>query len=103
MLQASSQFRVPLMFAGLGVIAIMGIATYVVFAVLEARLTGWATRRQDAPLASGGGGDVNRQPMLSPALLLPFQSRGILIPGVKPDIQDASTDGRESKKRGIKV
>ena len=54
MLQASSQFRVPLMFAGLGVIAIMGIATYVVFAVLEARLTGWATRRQDAPLASGG-------------------------------------------------
>src|SRR4249919_1976170 len=54
MLQASSQFRVPLMFAGLGVIAIMGIATYVVFALLEARLTGWATRRQDAPLASGG-------------------------------------------------
>ena len=49
MLQASSQFRVPLMFAGLGVIAIMGIATYVVFAVLEARLTSWATRRQDAP------------------------------------------------------
>jgi NitT/TauT family transport system permease protein len=42
------------MFAGLGVIAIMGIATYVVFALLEARLTGWATRRQDAPLASGG-------------------------------------------------
>jgi NitT/TauT family transport system permease protein len=54
MLQASSQFRVPLMFAGLGVIAIMGIATYVVFALLEARLTSWATRRQDAPLASGG-------------------------------------------------
>jgi NitT/TauT family transport system permease protein len=54
MLQASSQFRVPLMFAGLAVIAIMGIATYVVFAVLEARLTSWATRRQDAPLASGG-------------------------------------------------
>ncbi len=51
MLQASSQFRVPLMFAGLAVIAIMGIATYVVFAVLEARLTGWATRRQaDSPL-----------------------------------------------------
>src|SRR3954451_5293117 len=54
MLQASSQFRVPLMFAGVFVIAAMGIATYVVFALLEARLTGWATRRQDAPLASGG-------------------------------------------------
>src|SRR5436190_8972597 len=54
MLQASSQFRVPLMFAGLAVIAIMGIATYVVFAVLEARLTSWATRRQDAPLVGGG-------------------------------------------------
>jgi NitT/TauT family transport system permease protein len=54
MLQASSQFRVPLMFAGLGVIASMGIATYVVFAVLEARLTSWATRRQDAPLVGSG-------------------------------------------------
>jgi NitT/TauT family transport system permease protein len=53
MLQASSQFRVPLMFAGLAVIAIMGIATYVVFAMLEARVTGWATRR-DAPLTGGG-------------------------------------------------
>ncbi len=54
MLQASSQFRVPLMFAGLTVIALMGIATYVVFAVLEGRMTSWATRRQDAPLAGGG-------------------------------------------------
>jgi NitT/TauT family transport system permease protein len=54
MLQASSQFRVPLMFAGLGVIAIMGIATYVIFAMLESRLTGWATRRQDTPLSGGG-------------------------------------------------
>ncbi|MCC6780801.1 MAG: ABC transporter permease [Hyphomicrobiales bacterium] len=54
MLQASSQFRVPLMFAGLGVIAAMGIATYLVFAMLETRLTGWATRRQDAPISGGG-------------------------------------------------
>jgi NitT/TauT family transport system permease protein len=44
MLQASSQFRVPLMFAGLFVIAAMGIATYIVFALLEGRMTGWATR-----------------------------------------------------------
>ena len=54
MLQASSQFRVPLMFAGLAVIAIMGIATYAVFAVLEARVTGWATRGHDMPLSGGG-------------------------------------------------
>jgi NitT/TauT family transport system permease protein len=54
MLQASSQFRVPLMFAGLAVIAVMGIATYVVFAVLEARVTGWATRGQNTPLSGGG-------------------------------------------------
>ena len=54
MLQASSQFRVPLMFAGLGVIAAMGIATYAIFALLEARLTGWATRRQDLQIGGGG-------------------------------------------------
>lgn len=53
MLQASSQFRVPLMFAGLTVIAIMGIATYVLFALIEGRLTGWATRRQHD--GTGGG------------------------------------------------
>ena len=54
MLQASSQFRVPLMFAGLAVIAMMGIATYVIFAMLEAHVTGWATRRQDVPVGGGG-------------------------------------------------
>jgi NitT/TauT family transport system permease protein len=53
MLQAASQFRVPLAFAGLSVIAIMGIATYLVFAFIESRLTGWATRRQDAPMGGG--------------------------------------------------
>ncbi len=53
MLQASSQFRVPLMFAGLFVIAAMGIATYIIFALIEARMTGWATRSQRSPT----GGD----------------------------------------------
>jgi NitT/TauT family transport system permease protein len=42
------------MFAGLAVIAMMGIATYVIFAMLEAHVTGWATRRQDAPVGGGG-------------------------------------------------
>lgn len=53
MLQAASQFRVPLMFAGLFVIAAMGIATYVIFAFLESRLTGWATRRQETHFRDG--------------------------------------------------
>jgi NitT/TauT family transport system permease protein len=53
MLQAASQFRVPLMFAGVFVIAAMGIATYVIFAYLENRLTSWATRRQETPMGGG--------------------------------------------------
>ena len=53
MLQASSQFRVPLMFAGLAVIALMGIATYVIFALLEGQFTGWATRGQQGPMGGG--------------------------------------------------
>ena len=53
MLQAASQFRVPLMFAGVFVIASMGIATYVIFAMLERRFTGWATRRQDNLFGGG--------------------------------------------------
>jgi NitT/TauT family transport system permease protein len=53
MMQAASQFRVPLMFAGLMVIAIMGIATYLVFAGLERRLTRWATRRQETQFGGG--------------------------------------------------
>ena len=44
MMQASSQFRVPLMFAGVAVIASLGIFTYAVFAFLEKRVTGWAMR-----------------------------------------------------------
>ncbi|WP_411032822.1 ABC transporter permease [Shinella sp. BYT-45] len=44
MMQASSQFRVPLMFAGVAVIAALGIITYVVFALIERRMTRWAVR-----------------------------------------------------------
>jgi NitT/TauT family transport system permease protein len=54
MLQASSQFRIPLMFAGVAVIAIMGIATYALFAYIERRMTGWATRGQNMQVAGGG-------------------------------------------------
>jgi len=44
MMQASANFKIPLVFAGLAVIAFMGIAMYAIFAVLEKRMTGWATR-----------------------------------------------------------
>jgi NitT/TauT family transport system permease protein len=52
MLQASSQFRIPLMFAGLMVIAAMGIATFVIFALIEKRMTGWATRGQQGSVVA---------------------------------------------------
>jgi NitT/TauT family transport system permease protein len=48
MLSASSQMRVPLMFAGLIVISVMAMAMYEAFAMLEKRMTGWATRGMDA-------------------------------------------------------
>lgn len=47
MMIASSSFDVPLVFAGLMVLAAMGVGLYAVFSLLELRLTGWA-RRGDA-------------------------------------------------------
>ncbi len=44
MLSASSSFRVPLVFAGLMVIAVMGVGMYAIFALVEKRMTGWAFR-----------------------------------------------------------
>jgi NitT/TauT family transport system permease protein len=44
MMIASSNFDVPLTFAGLLVLAAMGVAFYAIFAVLETRFTGWAQR-----------------------------------------------------------
>ncbi|MBV6658091.1 MAG: ABC transporter permease [Devosiaceae bacterium] len=49
MIQASSRFEVPLVFAGLLVTAIMGVAMYVVANFVERRMTGWATRSQGDP------------------------------------------------------
>ncbi|HEX6142047.1 MAG TPA: ABC transporter permease [Geminicoccaceae bacterium] len=46
MLSASSSFRVPLVFAGLIVVAVMGIGMYAVFAILERRFAGWAFRNE---------------------------------------------------------
>jgi NitT/TauT family transport system permease protein len=47
MMSAGSQMRMPLVFAGLIVISVMAIAMYEVFAILEKRMTGWATRGMD--------------------------------------------------------
>lgn len=44
MLQASSSFRVPLVFAGLITVALMGVGMYAIFALIERRVTGWAFR-----------------------------------------------------------
>lgn len=49
MIVASSNFDVPLVFAGLMILAVMGIALYAVFAVIEQRMTAWAQTRPDEP------------------------------------------------------
>lgn len=55
MLNASSRFDVPLVFAGLVVVAVMGVLIYEVFARIERRTTGWATRGQAMVTTAGGG------------------------------------------------
>ena len=45
--QASANFKVPLVFAGLVVVAVMGIAMYALFAYIEKRTTKWAVRTVD--------------------------------------------------------
>lgn len=52
MLVASSNFNMALMIAGLIVIAAMAIGMYAIFAVMDKRFTGWATR--DMNYATGG-------------------------------------------------
>ena len=47
MMTASSNFQVSLVFAGLVILALMGVALYAVFALMEARVTGWARRGTD--------------------------------------------------------
>jgi NitT/TauT family transport system permease protein len=44
MLSAQASFQVPLVFAGLLALAVLGIAMYAIFAALEKRMTGWAFR-----------------------------------------------------------
>jgi NitT/TauT family transport system permease protein len=52
MISASSRFDVALVFAGLSVVSVMGVVIYAVFAALERRFTGWATRKMEIPSGS---------------------------------------------------
>ena len=52
MMIASSSFDVPLVFAGLLVLAVLGVALYVIFSFIEVRVTGWALRKDE--FAMGG-------------------------------------------------
>jgi NitT/TauT family transport system permease protein len=47
MMIASASFDVPLVFAGLVILAVMGVSLYVVFSFIESRVTGWATRKDE--------------------------------------------------------
>lgn len=47
MMMASANFDVALAFAGLFVLAILGVALYGVFALIERRVCGWANRKAD--------------------------------------------------------
>jgi NitT/TauT family transport system permease protein len=52
MMIASSSFDVPLVFAGLFILAGLGVGLYIVFSLIEARVTGWAVRSDS--FAAGG-------------------------------------------------
>jgi NitT/TauT family transport system permease protein len=47
MMIASSNFDVPLVFAGLLILAMLGVSLYAIFSLLEARITGWARRKAE--------------------------------------------------------
>jgi NitT/TauT family transport system permease protein len=55
MLVASSSFNVPLVFAALIVVGIMGTGMYAIFALLETRFTGWSVRGAGGIERMGGG------------------------------------------------
>jgi NitT/TauT family transport system permease protein len=51
MMIASSNFNVPLVFAGLFLLAFLGVGLYVLFSLIERRVTGWAMRKTDLAVA----------------------------------------------------
>jgi len=51
MMIASGNFDVPMVFAGLFLLAFMGVLLYAVSALLERRMTGWAQRKNEMAMA----------------------------------------------------
>jgi len=51
MMIASGNFDVPLVFAGLVILAVMGVILYGVSSFIEGRMTGWAQRKSDVVMA----------------------------------------------------
>lgn len=51
MMIASGNFDVALVFAGLIILAVLGVVLYAVCALIEMRLTGWAQRKNDLAMA----------------------------------------------------
>ena len=47
MMIASGNFDVPLVFAGLFILAFLGVALYAIFSFIEHKVTGWAQRKTD--------------------------------------------------------
>ena len=47
MMIASGNFDVPMVFAGLFILAVLGVALYAVSAYFEGRMTGWTQRKND--------------------------------------------------------
>ncbi len=47
MMIASSNFDVPLVFAGLIILAFLGVALYAIFSLIESKITGWAHRKDE--------------------------------------------------------
>jgi NitT/TauT family transport system permease protein len=47
MMIASANFDVPLVFAGVFILAVLGVLLYAIFSLVEVRVTGWATRKDN--------------------------------------------------------
>lgn len=47
MMSASSNFNTPMVFAGLFILAGLGVVLYAAFSLIEMRVTGWANRKND--------------------------------------------------------
>ena len=52
MMIASGNFDVPMVFAGLLILAVLGVALYALSSLVERRMTGWAQRKNDLGMAS---------------------------------------------------